>query len=365
MQHTLKHAPYERHVHFRRGNMTKAVAPYTARQCWGGVIMPNTAPHILTPEDAVEYRDFIISITGKNFTPFMVGYLTAVTSPEEVKRGYKAGLWSAMKVYPRAAGGHGTTNAEDGINMLELANHPALPIMQEIGMPLLIHPEVNVDKNGVETDEFDREKLCVAVLRNLRRRFKRLKISAEHGTSVELAKFMERYGDPETMVCTVTTQHLMHDRNDLLRGGFQPHLRCYPIMKRRESRDAWRALTTSGAPFVGAGTDSAPHPTHAKERACGCAGGVFTAHAMVPLYTQVFDEMNSLEYLDNFLGVNGLSFLGLEPKLAEIVLTKQPWTMDKMIPVAHGDKVRPYGFHEDPDERFQFQWSIDSISCDQ
>lgn len=362
--HRLKYAPFERHVHFRRGDMTKAVAPYTARQCWGGVVMPNTAPHILTPEDAHEYRQFILSIVGKNFEPYMVGYLTATTSPEEVRRGFEAGLWRAMKVYPRAAGGHGTTHAEDGIDMLELADHPALSVMEEIGMPLLIHPEVNVDKNGDETDEFDREKLCIAVLRNLRRRYKRLKISAEHGTSIELARFMERYGDPETMVCTVTTQHLMHDRNDLLRGGFQPHLRCYPIMKRREARDAWRELATSGVPFIGAGTDSAPHPTHAKERACGCAGGVFTAHAMVPLYAQVFEEMDALEHLDAFLGVNCLPLLGLVPKPAEVVLTKKPWTMDRLIPVANGDKVRPYGYHEDPEQRFVFEWSIDSVSCD-
>jgi len=364
MQHVLNRVPFDSHVHLRRGLMTSAIAPYTARQCWGGVIMPNTAtPHILTPKDADDYLGEINAATSSRLAPVMTGYLTTNSDPAEIRAGFEDGSWAAMKVYPRAAGGHGTTNSADGIDMWNLVDHPALPVMQEIGMPLLIHPEVNTEKDGVTIiDIYDRERRAIPILRALRKRYPELKISAEHGTSIELARFMEEHGDPEFMVCTVTPQHLLFDRRDLHENGFQPHLFCYPILKRTQSRNAWRKLATSGAPFVSAGTDSAPHPTHAKEQACGCAGGVFTAHAMVPLYTEVFASESSLGNLEDFLCVNGPRFFGLESHPGKVVLERKSWTSDSLIEVEDGVQVHPFGYHEDPEKRYQFAFRISSSS---
>ena len=359
MRHVLKHGIFDGHVHFRRGPMLKAVAPLTARQCWGAIVMPNCIPFITTPEHAIAYRDEILEATGPGFTPYIVGYLTPDTRPEEIRRGFHTRAWYAMKVYPRAAHGHGTTNASDGINMWQLPDHPALAVMEEIGMPLLVHPEINTTLEGILIDIYDREAVCVPILLEIRKRYPRLKLVAEHGTSVELAACMEEHGDPEFFCCTVTAHHPMFDRNDLHTNGFQPHLMCYPILKRRQARDAWRKLMTSGAPFVFAGTDSAPHPTHAKENACGCAGGVMTAHAMAPMYAQVFHEMGALAHLEAFLCINGPRFYGLSPRQATVVLETNPWTCDSMIAVDGGtEQVRPFGYHEEPDKRYTFPWRI-------
>lgn len=359
---TLNHLPFDAHVHLRRDAMMRAVTPSTARQCWGALVMPNTAPHLFTPEDAESYASEVrAAAKTEHFTPLIAGYLTPDTDPEDVKRGFLNGSWVAMKVYPRAAAGHGTTHAADGINMWELPDHPALPVMADIGMPLLIHPEVNTYRDGSLVDIYDREKWCIDIIEEVRRRHPTLFISAEHGTSVELARYMEENGDPKRLVCTVTVQHMMYDRNDLHANGFQPHLFCYPILKREEARDAWRHLATRGHAFISAGTDSAPHPTKAKEQACGCAGGVFTAHAMVPLYAQVFEEMEALHFLEDFLCVNGPRVFRRDPVAGTVILEKKSWKQNRKIAVDGGRQmVRPFGYHEDPEQRYEFPWRIKS-----
>lgn len=355
MQHVLNYLPFDSHVHFRRGSMLKAVAPFTAKQCWGAVIMPNTAtPHILTPQHARIYREEIREAVGDDFTPVMTGYLTPQTNPQMVAEGFGTGSWQAMKVYPPGA----TTNSTEGVPNTGLPDHPVIKMMEEIGMPLLLHPEATFDRVGALADIYDREKLFLDTLRTLRKKYPKLKISVEHVTDKETARFMREMGDPEYLVCTTTIQHSRYDRRDLHKDGFQPHLFCYPILKRKESKEAVNELTTSGLPFVSAGTDSAPHPTHAKEKACGCAGGVFTAHAMVAMYAQIFAEEDVLGRLQNFLCVNGPRFYDMAPRAGIVTLKDTPWMQDSMIDVENGDKVRPFGYHEDPEQRYKFQWKI-------
>ena len=50
------------------------------------------------------------------------------------------------------------------------------------------------------------------------------------------------------------------------------------------------AAATGGSTQFFLGTDSAPHAKGAKENACGCAG-CFSAHAALPLYAHVFEEV--------------------------------------------------------------------------
>ena len=96
----------------------------------------------------------------------------------------------------------------------------------------------------------------------------------------------------------------MMDRNDLLVGGMRPHNYCLPVLKRRGHRDALRAAATSGpGPFF-LGTDSAPHPTHAKEAAC-CAAGCFTAPVALACLAHVFDAEGALDRLEDFAALNG------------------------------------------------------------
>jgi dihydroorotase len=113
----------------------------------------------------------------------------------------------------------------------------------------------------------------------------------------------------------------------LLVGGIRPHMYCLPILKRENHRLALVQAAISGNPKFFGGTDSAPHPTTAKQSACGCAG-IFTAHAAVELYAEVFDRENAIDRLEPFLCQFGADFYGVErSKERKITLQHKPWTV--------------------------------------
>ena len=58
------------------------------------------------------------------------------------------------------------------------------------------------------------------------------------------------------------------------------------------------------------GTDSAPHPRHAKESGCGCAG-IFNAPYALESYAAVFEEEGALDKLEGFASEHGARFYGL------------------------------------------------------
>lgn len=55
---------------------------------------------------------------------------------------------------------------------------------------------------------------------------------------------------------------------------------------------------------------AAPHPKHAKESACGCAG-LFSAPVALPLYAHAFEQAGALQHLEAFASFNGPDFYGL------------------------------------------------------
>jgi dihydroorotase len=62
---------------------------------------------------------------------------------------------------------------------------------------------------------------------------------------------------------------------------------CKPIAKRPHDRDALQNVALKAHPKVMFGSDSAPHPQHAKE-SCGCAAGVFTAPIALAKLAEIF-----------------------------------------------------------------------------
>lgn len=348
--------PFEAHNHFRDGAMMRAIAGYTARRFpRGAVAMPNLAPQpVTTPEMAVAYKQRILDALGiPDYPLIMTGYLTEDMSPETVVRGFQSGAWQAMKFYP-----HGlTTNSHGGIKDIEKLAH-VFGVMEEIGMPALFHGERGKKVNNDRIDIYDREAAFFDLDATwLLRTFPGLKISFEHGSTRAFAQFLLDYGG-ELVGGTITIQHLMFDRNDFFADGPDVHLHCYPVLKRQEDLEILRAFATAGHQFIFAGTDSAPHPTHAKERACGCAGGVFTAHAAVELYTQIFEEEGALIHLEGFLSLNGPQFYGLAPSEKFVTLVKEPWTVNAMIPVEGGDMVRPLFYHEKREHQRILEWTL-------
>jgi len=154
----------------------------------------------------------------------------------------------------------------------------------------------------------------------LRKRNPDLRVVMEHLTTMQGVDYA-RYGG-DNLGATITTHHLIINRNAILAGGIKPHYYCLPVAKREEHRLALREAATSGDATFFLGTDSAPHTDELKEHACGCAG-CFTAINTMSLLAHVFEEEGKLDKLEAFASLNGPRFYGLEPNNETMTLTKQ------------------------------------------
>ena len=334
--------PDDWHLHLRDGEMLKAVLPASAQDFARAIIMPNLVPPVVTAADAVAYRGRILDALpkGSDFTPLMTLYLTQDTDPDDVAQAHADGIISAVKLYPAGA----TTNSASGVHDFE-AVRPVLERMAQIGLPLCVHGEVTDPK----IDIFDREAVFIErVLDPIRRATPELRVVMEHITTADAADYVRSAGPG--LGATITVQHLMLDRNDMLVGGIRPHYYCLPILKRSAHRDALVAAATSGAGKFFLGSDSAPHATHTKENACGCAG-CFTAPVALSCLAQVFEDAGALAQLEAFTSLNGPAFYGLPANTQTVTLTKdKPITIPAPIAVGpHSvtafDPGRPVYWH--------------------
>ena len=306
--------PDDWHLHLRDGAMLQGVLPETARHFARAIIMPNLVPPVVTGAQAAAYRDRILAALpeGAVFEPLMTLYLTESTDAQDVAAAHASGLVKAVKLYPAGA----TTNSHGGVHDVDKVM-PVLEKMAEIGLPLCVHGEVTT----AEVDIFDREAVFIdTVLDPLRRRLPELRVVMEHITTEEGVAYARDGG--ETLGATITTHHLIINRNHLLVGGIKPHYYCLPVAKREKHRLALRAAATSGAGRFFLGTDSAPHVDAAKEQACGCAG-CFTATNTMALLAHVFEEEGALDRLEAFTSLNGPAFYRLPANTARLRLVKQ------------------------------------------
>ncbi|UYP68986.1 dihydroorotase [Thalassobacter stenotrophicus] len=322
--------PDDWHLHLRDGAMLRAVLPETSRDFARAIIMPNLVPPVVTSADAVAYRDRIIDALpqGADFKPLMTLYLTEDTDPADVRAAAQSGLITAIKLYPAGA----TTNSASGVSNFDKVR-PVLETMAEIGLPLCFHGEVT----DPTVDIFDREAVFLETkLDPIRRATPGLKVTLEHITTKDGIDYVA--GASGEIAGTITTHHLMINRNHLLAGGIRPHYYCLPVVKRATHQEALRKAATSGNPRFFLGTDSAPHLDGAKESACGCAG-CFTATNTMACLAHVFEEENALDKLEAFTSLNGPAHYGLPVNDATLTLTK-------------GDTPTPYPSHIDtPDGR--------------
>ncbi len=306
--------PDDWHLHLRDGAMMRAVLPETARHFARAIIMPNLVPPVVTAADALAYRDRIEAAlpSGMDFMPLMTLYLTEQTDPDDVAAAFADGLIHAVKLYPAGA----TTNSALGVKTLRNV-YPVLDRMARIGLPLSIHGEVTTH----DVDIFDREAAFIdTVLTPLRADHPALKITLEHITTSQGIDYVANAdGD---IAGTITTHHLMINRNHMLAGGIRPHYYCLPIVKRASHQQALVAAATSGHPRFFLGTDSAPHLDGAKETACGCAG-VFSATNTLSCLAHVFEAAGALDRLEAFACLNGPARYGLAPNTGTITLEKR------------------------------------------
>jgi dihydroorotase len=330
--------PDDWHLHLRDGAHMRAVLAHTAARFGRAIVMPNLRPPVTTTGMALAYRERIAAALpqGSRFTPLMTLYLTDNTGPEEIGRARASGAVHAVKYYPAGA----TTNSDSGVTDLARC-YGVFEAMVEHRMPLLVHGEVT----DPAVDIFDRERVFLErILEPLAARFPKLKIVVEHITTREAAAFVR--AAPSNIGATITAHHLLLNRNALFAGGVRPHHYCLPVIKREIHREALVEAAVSGDPKFFLGTDSAPHARHTKETTCGCAG-VYTAHAGIELYAEVFDAAGALDKLENFASRYGAEFYGLPVNEARITLEKAdtavaeevPFGDDALVPFRAGESV--------------------------
>jgi dihydroorotase len=305
--------PDDMHLHLRDGAMLHGVLPETARHFARAVIMPNLVPPVVTLNDARAYHERIMAALPAEFSfqPLMTLYLTEGTDAADVAAAAASGLVKAVKLYPAGA----TTNSHSGVQNFAKVQ-PVLEKLAEIGLPLCLHGEVT----DPEIDIFDREAVFIdRILAPLRARLPGLRVVMEHITTEEGVAYVRSGGDD--LAATITTHHLILNRNHILAGGIRPHYYCLPVAKREKHRIALRAAAVSGDARFFLGTDSAPHVDSLKEHACGCAG-CFTATNTMPLLAHIFEEEAALHQLEAFTATNGARFYGLPPNSGTLTLTK-------------------------------------------
>lgn len=324
--------PDDMHLHLRDGDTLRHVLPHTARQMGRAVIMPNLKPPVISVADALAYRERILAAlpAGSRFQPLMTLYLTDHATPALVQEAKAAGI-VAFKLYPAGA----TTNSDSGVTDL----FKLLPVLEEIAaqdMRFLVHGEVT----DPAIDIFDREAAFIErILQPVLNKVPGLKTVFEHITTAEAARLVCQSG--ENLAASVTPQHLLLNRNDLLVGGVHPHHYCLPVLKRESHRQALlEAVSGAQSHKFFLGTDSAPHPQHAKENACGCAG-MFSAATAIELYAEAFEQIGAPGKLEAFASKNGARFYGLPENTDTITLVKQAQTVPNSFPIGNGGNLVP------------------------
>lgn len=324
--------PDDWHLHFRDGDFLQETVPATARCFQRAIVMPNLVPPITTAAMAMQYKERILSQRPVNntFMPLMTLFLTNTTSPQDIRDAKLAGV-VAVKLYPAGA----TTNSDAAVSDLTHLD-PVFRTLVEEDLLLLIHGEVT----NHEVDIFDREKLFIdRHLRDITEKFPTLKIVFEHITTKEAVEFV--MSASRFVAATITPQHLLLNRNDLLVGGVQPHNYCLPVLKRNIHQLALQDAIASGSSKFFLGTDSAPHEQHRKESACGCAG-CYSAWSAIELYAEIFDSLGVIEKLEGFASHYGADFYGLPRNTSTISLVKEQWQVPERIALSNGDYIVPF-----------------------
>jgi dihydroorotase len=338
MQSIILKRPDDWHIHLRDDAYLERTVGDAARYFGRILVMPNLVQPVTNVTLAAAYRDRIMKHAPSGFAPMMALYLTDETSKATVEAAAQTPFTPAFKLYPAGA----TTNSTFGISAIE-EMFPIFEAMQEHGVILSIHGEVT----DQDVDIFDREAVFIdRILSRIATTFPSLRIILEHITTREAVEFVR--DSSNKIAATITAHHLLYNRNDMLAGGMKPVHYCLPIPKRNVHQAALISAAISGDSSFFIGTDSAPHPRHAKENACGCAAGCYTAHAALELYTEVFDAEGKLHRLESFVSEFGADFYQVPHNKDSVELIRENWQVpstltfgnDELVPTRGGDVVR-------------------------
>jgi len=331
--------PDDWHLHLRDGIQMSSVLAATSRCFKRAIVMPNLKPAITTVNQAQAYREQIITAlpTNSHFNPLMTLYLTENMPVTEIGKLKDSEHVVAVKYYPAKA----TTNSEQGVVDVRSV-WEIFEAMQKYEIPLLIHGEVTADS----VDIFHRERVFIEeILDPLMEHFPSLRIVLEHITTQDAVEYVAGNAN-DNLAATITAHHLLMNRNDIFKGGINPHHYCLPILKAERHRQALLKAATSGNPKFFLGTDSAPHALLAKESACGCAG-IYSAPAALELYAEAFEQVEALDKLEGFASFYGADFYRLPRNTETVTLEKRTWQMpndfefgkEKVVPLRAGKAI--------------------------
>ncbi|MCL2457413.1 MAG: dihydroorotase [Desulfobulbus sp.] len=315
----LLDTPLDMHLHLREGEMLGLVAPFSAAQFAGGVVMPNLVQPVDSLERVRAYRAAIAATCGTTgFAPYMTLFFRDYTSQDlaEVKDEI-----IGVKLYPAGI----TTQSEAGVRDFDRIG-ATVALLEELDIPLLVHGE---------TGGFvmEREQEFLKVYQWLAETFPRLRLVMEHITTAAAIEFLDRF---DQVAATVTLHHLLITLDDIAGGLLRQDIFCKPIAKTPRDRDALRQAVLAGHPRLMFGSDSAPHPRHKKER-LGCAAGVFSAPVALPALAELFVEAGCAEHLPAFVSANARSFYRIEPPAKTVRLEPIAWR----VPDRYGE-VTPF-----------------------
>ncbi|KPV78358.1 uncharacterized protein RHOBADRAFT_33026 [Rhodotorula graminis WP1] len=346
-------APFDAHVHLRQGNLMRLVTPHVHQ---GGIrmafVMPNLVPPLTLPEHTIAYAKELQALAPSlHILPSL--YLTANLTPSHIREAKQGGI-VGVKSYPRGV----TTNSEGGVGMEGYAVYDAVfAEMERVDMVLNLHGEVPSDIDGDGTCVLNAEERFLPHLREINRKFPKLRIVLEHCTTAAAVEAVKSL--PPNVVATITPHHL-HLTID---GACSTPLGfCKPLAKFPSDRAALRAAVASGSPKFFLGSDSAPHPSRSKLPALGvtlpspCAAGIYTGANLVPLTAEIFERSGiPVDRLEGFVSTHGRQFYGFPARDGdEVVLRRvEGRTVDKaygyktdkgedewVIPFLAGEEIR-------------------------
>ena len=324
--------PNDFHVHLRELSTLEDLVPYSARQFGHVMAMPNLSKPLTDVWSAINYAN-VIQIEGLlfDFQCHVALYLTDNTTEDEIRLAHNEGVVLAVKLYPSGA----TTNSSSGVTDINKVLN-IFELMEELDMPLSVHGEdINPD-----IDFFDREREFVDTLEYIVINFPKLRIVFEHVSTREGVQFVKHM--PKNVVATITPQHLLCNRNDLLVRGICPSKFCFPVVNRREDQEAVISAATSGNPKFFLGTDSAPH-VDSNKFGDGGLGGCFTSPYAIPLYAEAFERVDALDRLENFASVFGSKFYKLPKNTTTIILRREAnIILEKIYASKNGDQYTPF-----------------------
>jgi len=314
--------PDDWHVHFREGEMLKAIANIPSKFNKRCIAMPNTNIPITNSEQVLKYRGQIYeNVLNDNFEVLIPCYLNENINLKDFKHALINNFFIGGKLYPIDV----TNNSSFGISKIENI-FPLLEILEEEKKILLIHGEKTAD----EVKIFDREKYFIDQdLKIITNKFKNLKIVLEHVSS---AYGVDCVKSNKNMAGTITPHHMLLTKKDLFNNDLlDPFHFCMPVVKDEKDLVALRDAACKDNNNFFVGTDSAPHHINDKKPNFSTKPGIFSSFCSIELYAKIFEEEKSINSLEKFLSINGPNFYNLPLNKNLINLEKIEWTVPEFL----------------------------------